>query len=82
MQLEGENVEPGSDAADETRWIIARTREEAEKQAQAKYGDKKYTLKQDEDVLDTWFSSALWPFSTVGWPEKVSYFHAPVRRLL
>ena len=31
-------------------------------------GDKK--LKQDEDVLDTWFSSSLWPFSTLGWPEK------------
>ncbi len=28
------------------------------------------TLTQDEDVLDTWFSSALWPFSTLGWPEK------------
>jgi len=28
------------------------------------------TLKQEEDVLDTWFSSALWPFSTLGWPEK------------
>ena len=27
-------------------------------------------LRQDEDVLDTWFSSALWPFSTLGWPEK------------
>ncbi len=25
---------------------------------------------QDEDVLDTWFSSALWPFSTLGWPER------------
>jgi valyl-tRNA synthetase len=29
-----------------------------------------YLLKQDEDVLDTWFSSALWPFSTLGWPDK------------
>ena len=29
-----------------------------------------YSLKQDEDVLDTWFSSALWPFSTLGWPDK------------
>ena len=29
----------------------------------------KYPLRQDEDVLDTWFSSALWPFSTTGWPE-------------
>lgn len=36
---------------------------------------KRYTsvqLKQDEDVLDTWFSSALWPFSTLGWPEKTA----------
>ena len=35
-------------------------------------------LKQDEDVLDTWFSSALWPFSTLGWPEKTAdldYFY-------
>ncbi|MDR5659392.1 valine--tRNA ligase [Serpentinicella sp. ANB-PHB4] len=35
-------------------------------------------LKQDEDVLDTWFSSALWPFSTLGWPEKtkdLAYFY-------
>ncbi len=31
-----------------------------------------YPLKQDEDVLDTWFSSALWPFSTLGWPEKTA----------
>lgn len=36
------------------------------------------SLKQDEDVLDTWFSSALWPFSTLGWPEKtkeLEYFY-------
>lgn len=32
--------------------------------------DKEVPLRQDEDVLDTWFSSALWPFSTLGWPEK------------
>ncbi len=31
-------------------------------------------LKQDEDCLDTWFSSALWPFSTLGWPEKTAEF--------
>jgi valyl-tRNA synthetase len=30
-------------------------------------------LRQDEDVLDTWFSSALWPFSTLGWPDKTEY---------
>jgi len=32
------------------------------------------TLRQDEDVLDTWFSAALWPFSTLGWPEQSSLF--------
>lgn len=32
--------------------------------------DASLPLKQDEDVLDTWFSSALWPFSTLGWPEQ------------
>lgn len=40
---------------------------EAEAQAQAGAGVK---LRRDEDVLDTWFSSALWPFSTLGWPNK------------
>ena len=35
-------------------------------------------FKQDEDTLDTWFSSALWPFSTLGWPDKteeLEYFY-------
>ncbi|MBC3765493.1 valine--tRNA ligase [Neptunicella marina] len=37
----------------------------------AKYKlDDSLTLRQDEDVLDTWFSSALWPFATMGWPQK------------
>lgn len=34
------------------------------------------TLRQDEDVLDTWFSSALWPFSTLGWPNKTQELEA------
>ncbi len=34
--------------------------------------DQSISLKQEEDVLDTWFSSALWPFSTLGWPQKTS----------
>lgn len=33
------------------------------------------SLKQDEDVLDTWFSSALWPFSTMGWPANTDDYH-------
>ena len=35
-----------------------------------------YPLRQDEDVLDTWFSSALWPFSTLGWPEETERLEA------
>ena len=42
---------------------------DAEKAAELHYG-KKVKLIQDEDVLDTWFSSALWPFSTLGWPDN------------
>ena len=37
-----------------------------------KYYDKEVLIEQDPDVLDTWFSSALWPFSTLGWPEKTT----------
>nr|MDJ0929361.1 valine--tRNA ligase [Gammaproteobacteria bacterium] len=41
-----------------------------ETEARARHNlDASVTLRQDEDVLDTWFSSALWPFSTLGWPE-------------
>lgn len=44
---------------------------ENESAARKKYSiDADVSLHQDEDVLDTWFSSALWPFSTLGWPEK------------
>ncbi len=42
---------------------------DAERAADLHYG-KKVKLIQDEDVLDTWFSSALWPFSTLGWPDN------------
>ncbi|HEU0066788.1 MAG TPA: valine--tRNA ligase [Sphingomonas sp.] len=44
---------------------------ESEQEAQAQAGDG-VALTQDEDVLDTWFSSALWPFATLGWPESPS----------
>ena len=43
----------------------------AQEAANAHYG-KPVSLVQDEDVLDTWFSSALWPFSTIGWPEDTA----------
>ena len=48
---------------------VAETEEDAREQAMADY-DSEVALTRDEDVLDTWFSSALWPFSTMGWPER------------
>nr|MCS5557121.1 valine--tRNA ligase [Arenicellales bacterium] len=42
----------------------------------ASFHGKKVSLYQDEDVLDTWFSSALWPFSTLGWPEDTAAMKA------
>src|SRR5690606_35924722 len=46
-------------------------RDEADARARAGLGPE-VPLRQDEDVLETWFSSALWPFSTLGWPDPVS----------
>ena len=49
------------------RWYVARS----EAEARAAHGiDAATPLRQDDDVLDTWFSSALWPFSTQGWPKQ------------
>ncbi|CAI4488190.1 BAQ_1a_G0020870.mRNA.1.CDS.1 [Saccharomyces cerevisiae] len=66
INIEGEE----HDRIDGDYWVAGRSMEEAEKKAAAKYPNSKFTLEQDEDVLDTWFSSGLWPFSTLGWPEK------------
>ena len=49
--------------------FVEESGESAKTTARKHYG-KEVALRQDEDVLDTWFSSALWPFSTLGWPEK------------
>ncbi len=54
---------------DETPFVVARSEAEARCKAREKFGDAAQ-IKQDEDVLDTWFSSGLWPFSTLGWPEE------------
>jgi valyl-tRNA synthetase len=49
------------------RWYVARS----EAEARSAHGiDSSTPLRQDDDVLDTWFSSALWPFSTQGWPKQ------------
>lgn len=64
-------IEGGAeDIPEEKLWFAGRTRQEAEEKAKAALPGKTYTLEQDEDVLDTWFSSGLWPFSTLGWPNQ------------
>ncbi|WP_443747312.1 valine--tRNA ligase [Asticcacaulis solisilvae] len=54
--------------AEDGKVFVADNEAEALAEAETHYG-KRVALRQDEDVLDTWFSSALWPFSTMGWPE-------------
>jgi valyl-tRNA synthetase len=51
--------------------FVEESEQAAQAAARAHYG-KDVALRQDEDVLDTWFSSALWPFSTLGWPDQTS----------
>ena len=51
--------------------FVALSEEEAQAEARAHYG-KDVALERDPDVLDTWFSSALWPFSTLGWPDQTA----------
>ncbi|HXW09927.1 MAG TPA: valine--tRNA ligase, partial [Steroidobacteraceae bacterium] len=50
---------------------VARSESDAQRQATEKHG-RAVALTRDEDVLDTWFSSALWPFSTLGWPQPTA----------
>ena len=62
-----------AEKGEEPKIVVAETPEAALAKAKAIPGFENVTaadLKQDEDVLDTWFSSWLWPFSTLGWPEK------------
>jgi valyl-tRNA synthetase len=61
--------ETGGEITDTTPYIVAYDEAEARQKAIAKYGDN-IQLEQDPDVLDTWFSSGLWPFSTMGWPQE------------
>ncbi|KAJ1921365.1 valine--tRNA ligase [Mycoemilia scoparia] len=70
VNIEGQTNDPG----DNSFWVVGRNREEAEERAKAKFPNTKYTLEQDPDVLDTWFSSGLWPFAILGWPEQTPDF--------
>ncbi|MBO9998524.1 MAG: valine--tRNA ligase [Cyanobacteria bacterium SID2] len=61
--------ETNGDITEKTPLVVAKTNEEAWKKAKAKFGEE-VELVRDPDVLDTWFSSGLWPFSTMGWPQQ------------
>ncbi|XP_071802755.1 valine--tRNA ligase-like [Asterias amurensis] len=63
---------PAGDNVDNNYWVSARTEALALEKAAKRFNvpAEKISLKQDEDVLDTWFSSALFPFSIFGWPDK------------
>lgn len=56
---------------DDTPCFVAMNEAEARQQAVAQFGEA-VQLEQDPDVLDTWFSSGLWPFSTMGWPDQTA----------
>ncbi len=67
--------ETGGVITEATPYVVARDAAEAAAKAEAQFGEasraagRELQLEQDPDVLDTWFSSGLWPFSTLGWPE-------------
>ncbi|MBD2132360.1 valine--tRNA ligase [Sphaerospermopsis sp. FACHB-1094] len=61
--------ETNGEITDTTPFFVAKTEAEALEKAKAQFGEE-VKLEQDPDVLDTWFSSGLWPFSTLGWPEQ------------
>ncbi|MGM3307462.1 valine--tRNA ligase [Anabaena sp. WFMT] len=61
--------ETGGQITDSTPHFVARNEAEAWEKAKSQFGEN-VQLEQDPDVLDTWFSSGLWPFSTLGWPEQ------------
>jgi valyl-tRNA synthetase len=70
-KAEGDTIQK-NDMANNDRWVVARNVEEAEEKAIKLLGCSKdeLILEQDEDVLDTWFSSGLFPFSVMGWPDN------------
>lgn len=62
--------DPDEVADSSDRWVVARTESEAREKAQRLFPGQDIILTRDPDVLDTWFSSGLWPFATLGWPKE------------
>ncbi len=61
--------ETSNQVTNQTPYVVAHSKEEALVKARKKYGEL-VEIQQEQDVLDTWFSSGLWPFSTLGWPDN------------
>ncbi|KAG7342354.1 valyl-tRNA synthetase [Nitzschia inconspicua] len=70
-KAEGDEIQK-NDIANNDRWIVARNEDEAKEKAMKFLGcsEDELVLERDEDVLDTWFSSGLFPFSVMGWPDN------------
>jgi valyl-tRNA synthetase len=75
--------ETNGEITDNTPFVVAKTEADAKEKAAAKFGHD-VELVRDPDVLDTWFSSGLWPFSTMGWPDatKDLDFYYPTTTLV
>ena len=63
--------ETGGEITDETPFIVAHSEAEAQEKALTQYGEN-VKLEREADALDTWFSSGLWPFSTLGWSQQTA----------
>jgi valyl-tRNA synthetase len=73
--------ETGGAITDSTPYVVARNEEEARAKAEEQFHGGTHAhpvvLEQDPDALDTWFSSGLWPFSTLGWPGEAGEAEPP-----
>lgn len=71
FQVKIDGMTPKTENEDET-WVVGRSEDEVLAKAAEKFNvaKERITLEQDPDVLDTWFSSGLFPFSVMGWPEN------------
>ncbi|CAH8658373.1 unnamed protein product [Dicrocoelium dendriticum] len=78
VSLLKENTEESLDPSLNSSWVVGRTEEEALERATRQFGctANQLRLTQDTDVLDTWFSSQLFPFSVFGWPDETADFKA------
>lgn len=74
IKIEGEDTDDSG--ADDKYWVCAHNEAEARLRAEKKFPLKAFTLHQDGDVLDTWFSAGLWPWAILGWPKKTPDYEA------